>query len=347
MTNSKPLTKISAAASATSDLTPAVSNPPVWLSTAMAVPREEGTLEVDGCPIHFFRWGEPDKPGIIMLHGFLSHARCFAFIAPYLAAEYQVVALDMSGMGDSGWHDEYTAEVRVSELLAVAEFTGLFDHDQKPTIVAHSFGGIIGTEAMYAHAEKFAGLIICDLMIIRPSVIAANAEKFKPPGNRTSDRPNHIHPDYQTARQRFVLSPQQPVEQPELLDFMAYHSLKEVKGGWQWKFDPKVFNKAKGAKTTRPEIGERVVNAPGRKTIIYGKDSVLFTADSVDYVKQLIDKNNADYIPIIDIPFARHHLMLDQPIAFVSALKTVLAMYKNTSSTESTTSQNRSRNLDG
>ena len=295
----------------------------------MAVPREEGTVEVDGCPIHFFRWGEPDKPSIIMLHGFLAHARCFAFIAPYLAADYQVVAFDMSGMGDSGWRDEYTVQTRVSELVAVAELTGLFDHEQKPTIVAHSFGGRIGIEAMYSHAEKFAGLIICDLMIIRPSVIAANAEKFKPPGNRTTDRPNKIYLDYPTASQRFVLSPPQPVEQPELLDFMAYHSLKEVEGGWQWKFDPKVFNTPKGVKTAWPEIGERVVQAPGRKTIIYGRDSLLFTADSVDYVNELIDKNNADNIPVIDIPFARHHLMLDQPIAFVSALKSVLALYRN------------------
>ena len=295
----------------------------------MAVPREEGTVEVDGCPIHFFRWGNPDKPSIIMMHGFLAHARCFAFIAPYLAADYQVVAFDMSGMGDSGWRDEYTREVRVTELIAVAEFTGLFDHEQKPTIVAHSFGGVIGVEAMHAHSEKFAGLIICDLMIIRPSIIAANSEKFQPPGNRTTDRQNKIYPDYATARQRFVLSPQQPVEQPTLLDFMAYHSLKEVAEGWQWKFDPKVFNTPKGDKASRSEIGQRVAKAPGRKTIIYGKDSVLFTADSVDYLRELIDENNVADIPLIDIPFARHHLMLDQPIAFVSALKAVLALYEN------------------
>jgi len=48
---------------------------------------------------------------------------------------------------------------------------------------------------MNAHAERFSGLIICDLMIIRPSILQANADKFGPPGNRKPGTPNKIYPD--------------------------------------------------------------------------------------------------------------------------------------------------------
>jgi len=34
-------------------------------------------------------------------------------------------------------------------------------------------------------------------------------------------------------------------------------------------------------------------------------------------------------IPIIAIPEARHHLMLDQPLAFVAALRSVLSFWKS------------------
>jgi len=320
-------TKITAT-SAIADLDVAVSNPPAWLSEALAIPREEGFVEADGCDIHYFRWGDKAKPGILLLHGFLAHSRCFAFIAPYLAADYHVVAYDMSGMGDSGKRDSYAQEVRVAELLSVAEQTGLFDEGKTPTLIAHSYGGQVAVAAVHAHPEKFAGTVICDLMIIRPSQIEANAALFSPPGSQNPNRPNRIYPDYPTAKKRFVLSPPQAVEQDILFDFMAYHSLRQVDGGWSWKFDPSVFQRQPGFEKKWSGTGERVATAPGRKAIIYGMESVLFTADSVAYMKELAGQLGEPDIPIIGIPHARHHLMLDQPMAFVSSLKCVLEMWK-------------------
>ncbi|WP_211316940.1 alpha/beta fold hydrolase [Arenicella xantha] len=310
------------------DLTAAVDNPPKWLHEAMQVPREEGFVTVDGCDIRYFRWGDRTKPSIIMLHGFLAHSRCWAFIAPFLAEHYHVVAYDMSGMGDSGKRDAYPIEVRIDELLGVTEQTGLFGHESKPTIIAHSYGGQVAVSAVHEHPDKFAGMIICDLMIMRPSVLEANAEKFKPPGNQNASRPNRVYPDYPTAKGRFVLAPPQKVEVPELFDFMAFHSLREVDGGWQWKFDPGVFRREPGFETKWAKTGERVVSAPGRKAVIYGKKSYLFNDDSAAYLTELIDELEQMPFPIIDIPDARHHLMLDQPIALLTALKTVLAVWK-------------------
>jgi len=309
------------------DLDYANNDSPAWLTDALAVPREQGVVSVEGCDINYFRWGDPSKPGIVMLHGFLSHARCFAFIAPYLAADYHIVAYDMSGMGDSGVRESYPDEIRVRELLEVASHTGMFDNNKVPTIIAHSYGGRIGTSAMHAHPEKFSGIIICDLMILRPSVLEANSEKFKPPGNQKSDRPNRIYPDYDTAKARFVLAPPQKVGQAELFDFIAYHSLKKVEGGWQWKFDPSVFKREAGFESAWAKTGENVVKIPGRKAIVYGQQSLLFSRDSVEFVKELVTELGEKNIPIVEIPDAGHHLMLDQPMALVTALKTFLALW--------------------
>lgn len=310
------------------DLDHSVSNPPVWLHDVLSVPREEGYVEVDGVNIHYFRWGDKSKPGIVMLHGFLAHARCFAFIAPYLAADYHVVAYDFSGMGDSDTRDTYPLNVRIEELLGVTEQTGLNSNDIKPIIVAHSYGGHVGIAAIRAHPDKFSGIVICDLMILRPSVWKEKAGLFKSPGNQDSTRKNRIYPDYETAKQRFVLSPPQMVEQPELFDFMAFHSLKEIEGGWSWKFDPSVFNREPGSEKSFLKTAEKLVTTPGRKAIIYGKESLLFTDDSAAYIEELVDELDASNFPIVGIPHARHHLMLDQPIAFASVLRTVLAFWQ-------------------
>ena len=309
---------------ALNDLKNAVNNPSDWLTSAMSVERREGWVESNGAPIHYFSWGDSSKPGLLLLHGFLAHSRCFAFIAPLLTSDYHVVAYDLSGMGDSGARENYPENIRVAEALDVANHSGLFDNNKKPTIIAHSYGGIIGVSTITAHPDKFAGLAICDLMVIRPEILEKYADNFRRPGSQNPDKPNRIYPDLETARKRFVLAPPQAVEQPELLDFMAYHSLKQVNGGWTWKFSPSVYPKEESAKHEWSKIGEKIVVTPGRVAIIYGRESMLFTPDSANYIREL----GGNHIPIIDIPHARHHLMLDQPIAFITALKSILAFWQ-------------------
>ncbi|GAB5450446.1 MAG: alpha/beta hydrolase [Halioglobus sp.] len=295
---------------------------PRWFEEALAVPRQEGWLESGGCPIHYFSWGDPSKPGVLLLHGFLAHARCFAFIAPLLAKDYYVVAYDLSGMGDSGVRESYPDEIRLQELMDVAGHTGLLESDHKPAIIAHSYGGTIGLLAMEHCHEQFARFVICDLMTLRPERLQAHAQAHRPPGSQEPSRPNRVYPDYETAKGRFVLSPPQKVNEPYLFDYMAFHSLKEVEGGWSWKFDPSVFGGGSDLRERMLAQSRRIAQAPGDIVIVYGEESKLFDADSADYVAEC----GGAHIPMIAIPDARHHLMLDQPIAFASVLNTILKL---------------------
>ena len=305
------------------ELAPDTVNVPGWLEEALLVPREEGWVDSQGCDIHYFRWGDPSRPGILMLHGFLAHARCFAFIAPYLAQDYHVVAYDMSGMGDSGTRESYPDTVRAAEVVDVARATGLLSHSLKPMVIAHSYGGHVALAAMREAHELFHGVIVCDLMALRPERIKARFKGEKPlPSD--PNRPTRIYPDYETAKGRFVLSPPQPVKETSLFDYMAFHSLKQVDGGWTWKFDTSVFRGEFDRKERVLRQGPYIVETPGRKAIVYGQDSTLFDDDSADYIRESGGRD----IPIVGIPGARHHLMLDEPIAFVSVLKSILAQWE-------------------
>jgi pimeloyl-ACP methyl ester carboxylesterase len=110
---------------------------------------------------------------------------------------------------------------------------------------------------------------------------------------------------------------------------MAYHSLEQVEGGWVWKFDPSVFNREPGFEKKWLETAKNVATAPGRKAIVYGEQSFLFNADSVEYMHETIAQQGADDFPMIGIPYARHHLMLDQPIAFATTLRAILSIWQN------------------
>ncbi len=306
------------------EIPPDSADTPAWFRDSLGVPREEGWIESSGCPVHYFRWGDPANPPLLLMHGFLAHSRCFAFIAPFLADNYHVVAFDFSGMGDSGTREAYSQDSRVAEMMDVAQSTGLFDHAQKPAIIAHSYGGSVGLEAMELHGEEFSGLILCDLMSLRPERLKLHFKDRKPPGSQDATRSNRVYPDYETAKGRFVLSPPQQVEEKYLFDYMAFHSLKPVEGGWSWKFDPGVFAGDSGGEERLLRQGYRIADAPGCKAIIYGQDSLLFDADSADYVRECGGQD----IPMIELPRAGHHLMLDQPIAFASVLNSILALWQ-------------------
>ncbi|MEM6900179.1 MAG: alpha/beta hydrolase, partial [Pseudomonadota bacterium] len=116
---------------------------PEWFEAAVSAPYDTEYLEVDGTKIHYQRWGDAKARGLLLVHGNGAHAHWWDFVAPYFAKDYNVVAITLGGMGDSGWRDDYTLDIFSSEQLALMEATGMFAHTRKPIIVAHSFGGFI------------------------------------------------------------------------------------------------------------------------------------------------------------------------------------------------------------
>ena len=47
---------------------------PDWFQRAVSTPREDRTVAVDGCPIHYLRWGNPAKPGVLLVASTGAHA---------------------------------------------------------------------------------------------------------------------------------------------------------------------------------------------------------------------------------------------------------------------------------
>ncbi len=155
---------------------------PDWFVAAMDVPREEAFADVDGHKVHYFRWGKQGSPPLLLTHGFLAHARCWAFIAPFLAQEYEVIAYDLAGMGESELPEDCDGQKRAEDMIGVAEALDLFSGPVKPRLITHSFGSGVALSAMEMAGDRFGRLIICDLMVMRPEKLAEHFNR----GGRTS-----------------------------------------------------------------------------------------------------------------------------------------------------------------
>ncbi|HKD22689.1 MAG TPA: alpha/beta fold hydrolase, partial [Rhizomicrobium sp.] len=110
---------------------------PAWFKQTVAVEPESKFVRVEGGNIHYLRWGDRARPGLLLVHGNAAHAYWWSFIAPFLARDYNVAAMDLSGMGDSDWRPAYSMDLFVQEQLAVCEDAGMFAPSEPPIIVAH------------------------------------------------------------------------------------------------------------------------------------------------------------------------------------------------------------------
>jgi pimeloyl-ACP methyl ester carboxylesterase len=283
---------------------------PRWFREAVAAPRESRRVEVEGTRVHYLRWGNAENPPLVLVHGGAAHAHWWSFLAPLLAHAYCVVAVDLSGHGDSGWREIYDYEQWARELEAVGEDAGF---SSPPVVIGHSMGGSV--TAVAASRQTLAGAVIVDSPVRRP-----DPESEEGTRGRMFRRPK-TYPDLETAVGHFHLVPPQPRENPWLLDFVARHSLRSVEGGVTWKFDPAAMTHRRGPY----DFAERLPRIRCRVAIVRGEYSQLVPPDIAEYLYELLHRN----APVIEIPLAHHHLLLDQPLAFVTCLRTLLADWEH------------------
>ncbi len=291
---------------------------PPWFKRAFEVPRSQHSVDVDGTAINYFRWGDPAKPGVVLTHGFMAHGRCWAFIAPLLAEKYQLAAIDLSGMGDSGWRDHYNMEFRAKECRAVAVHAGF---GPGTALVCHSYGGSVGlTAAMTDPDNYWSKLIVCDMTMLAPGEMPDFIERRQERMQR-GVRPHKAHATYDAIRARFRLAPDQPCQNDYLMDYMAYHSVKQTEGGYVWKFDPRIMGPDEGRdESWFSNIAPNFCALTLPRGIIYGEHSEMMSAAAHAYIHDTTEGS----IPSIQIADAYHHIMLDQPIALAAAIDSLL-----------------------
>jgi pimeloyl-ACP methyl ester carboxylesterase len=279
---------------------------PDWFWAAVETPAEEHRVEVEECDVAYRTWGDSDGVGLLFIHGMNAHSHWWDFIAPQFAGEYRVAAMDLTGMGDSDFRYEYDPAVYASEIVGVLDDANLAADS---IVVAHSFGGYMAVKAANLFPERFAALVLVDSGIRHPDEPVPDRPSM---GGRAK-----LYPDRENALARFRLQPPQPCANQYILDYIARHSLMAADGGWTWKFDDDLPNTLKGAQRLADEYSALRCKVG----VIYGEDSELFSARTLEYMHELIPRD----FPAVAIAGAQHHVFLDQPERFVAALRDMLA----------------------
>lgn len=281
---------------------------PAWFRQAIAETPGYGAADADGCRIAYRAWGAVGRRGLVLIHGGAAQAGWWDHIGPLLASEYRVAALDLSGHGDSDRRPAYSHPKWAGEVMAVAQAAGI---DGPPVVVGHSMGGWVALTVAALHADHVVGAIAID------SPIRDRSPEEEAAAERRAFGPLKVYGTREQALARFRPIPEQRETLPFVMRHIAETSLKAIDGGWTWKFDPALFSHARPTPDLLTAITCRVA--------ILRAEQGLITRDIGDHMYDLLGR----VAPVIAIPEAGHHVMLDQPLSLVTALRALLADWEH------------------
>ena len=117
------------------------------------------TIQVEDCKVFYREAGDPQKPTILLLHGFPSSSAMFRELMPELAADYHLVAPDFPGFGqtESPGREEFTYSFDHLAKI-VDKFTEQLGLTQYAMYV-FDYGAPIGYRLAMWHPERVTAIV--------------------------------------------------------------------------------------------------------------------------------------------------------------------------------------------
>lgn len=196
-------------------------------------------------------WGDSEKPPLLAVHGWLDNAASFSRIAPLLAANRHVIALDLPGHGHSDHLPpgvDYHWAHYVHAVIACADALGL----QRFSLLGHSLGAGVCSLVAAAIPARIEQLWLIEGLGLLDDDGSRTLERFGQ-GVRAAQLPSkplRHFPDIASAIRARVLASGLPAEQARPI---IEHALIETDGGWQWRSDPRL-TRPTALRMARPQV---------------------------------------------------------------------------------------------
>ena len=117
-------------------------------------------ITIGGLRLHLRDWGGSDAPPpILLVHGLASNARIWDLLAPLLAPNFRLVAIDQRGHGLSDKPDDgYDLATIAGDLAKAIVALGI----SRPLVVGHSWGANVALQLAADHPDLPAAIALLD-----------------------------------------------------------------------------------------------------------------------------------------------------------------------------------------
>src|SRR5471032_603834 len=129
-------------------------------SAVQPAPYVDRFVEAAGLSLHYLDYGTAGRPPMLCVHGGAASTHWFDFVAADFGADYDVLAIDQRGHGDSAWAQppDYTYERYAADLDEFATKLDLRDF----VLIGHSMGGAVALTYAAKYPGRVNRLVIVD-----------------------------------------------------------------------------------------------------------------------------------------------------------------------------------------
>jgi pimeloyl-ACP methyl ester carboxylesterase len=264
----------------------------------------DGRVNVGDLNLHYVEWGDPQAPPMVLLHGFMAHARTWDLFAPELARDYRVLAVDQRGHGDSDPAAEYGPELYVRDLEGFVRAL----HLPPFVLVGMSMGGRNAMLYAARHPELVQRLVIVDIGPEAPPPLPPRPDAPQDPG--VFDSPQQVA-DFLRA-----LDPYPPEEYRQRV---AAHSVRRREDGkYVWKWHEGLLW---GPSPVEGDYWDtlRAIQCP--TLVVRGAESPILPREMAERMVRALRDGR-----LVEIPRAGHAVQEDNAPALVAAVREFLGL---------------------
>ena len=123
---------------------------------AVSADPKENDIQLSEVKMHYAVYGNGEKP-LVLIHGNARSHRDLDETARYLANDYTVYSIDSRCHGESSDPGEISYELMAKDVKEFCEKLKI----EKPLLVGHSDGAIVGLTVAYTYPDLLGGLVSC------------------------------------------------------------------------------------------------------------------------------------------------------------------------------------------
>jgi len=268
----------------------------------------DGTTTLNGLRFHYLDWGTAGRPPVLLLHGGAQTAHSWDEVAPDLARDHAVLALDQRGHGDSDRAPEgrYRRDNFVADIHAFLDDRGV----AATTIIALSLGGLNSIAFAARHPERMRGLVVVD---VAPTIATTGSQAIR------SQLAQRDFASFEEAVERARAF--NPRRSEENIRERLRHALRQLPDGrWTYKFDPAIGSGGLEADFEQLWDAVRKIRCP--TLLVRGSESPILAAETAARFTRELGGSE-----VAEVPGAGHSVMGDNPAGFVAAVRPFLARH--------------------
>ncbi len=268
---------------------------------------KDATVTIDDLTFHYLDWGTIGRPSLLCLHGITQTAHSWDEVAPALARDHHVRALDQRGHGDTAWSPDGDYRI-ATQNIDVERVLGALGA-APAVLVALSMGGLVALTLAARRPDLVRALVVVD---IAPEVQRGGVESIRSFVAATDEL--DTFEDF--AQRAHAFNPRRSLD--NIRDRLR-HNLKQLPNGrWTWKYDPQLRNPARVGEGMS-DLWERVKAIRCPVLIVRGGESDILAPEVAAKFGSIV---GAD---VRTVAGAGHSVMGDNPAGFLAAVEPFLA----------------------